>query len=227
MNNITKDLMMDIDSEWMVFMDEQINLPYFNLLLKKLEKEYQTKFIYPEVYDILKPMKLSKLNDIKVIVIGQDPYHTPYVADGLAFSSKQNKIPPSLKNIFIEIKADVGIDNIVPDLSLWAKQGVFLLNTVLTVEKGKAKSHSKIGWNDFVVNLIKYLDNNDEYVFVLWGNDAQKYQKYLNNAHVITGFHPSPLAQGKFFNGKYFSRINECLRKQNKDIIDWRTSNDF
>ncbi|MDF9866550.1 uracil-DNA glycosylase [Bacilli bacterium PM5-3] len=222
-NDIEKQLLKDIDQSWYSFLKKERNKEYYHNLIEKLTSSYQKTNIYPDLYDILKPMKIISKAEVKVVIIGQDPYHTPLVADGLAFSSKQNKIPPSLKNIFKEIKSDLNIVNESPDLTSWAKQGVFLINSVLSVEENKAKSHHKLGWSDFVINLIKDLDKNIQLIFVLWGNDAQKYEKYLNNAIVIKGVHPSPLARGGFFGGKYFSKINDILKQQNKLPIDWRT----
>lgn len=226
-NNLEKAILANVKKSWAPFLLEQKSQSYYEPLILKLTDDYCNKTIYPELNDILKPMKLLNPEDIKVVIIGQDPYHTPGVADGLAFSSKQTKIPPSLKNIFKEIQADVGIENSSPNLINWANQGVFLINSVLSVQEGKAKSHHKIGWKDFVVNLIKYIDNRGSYIFVLWGNDAQKYEEYLTNAIVIKGVHPSPLAGGGFFGGKYFSKINYILEKQGKDTIDWRTTNEI
>ena len=222
-NNLEKALLANVDKSWSTFLLEQKKLAYYPILINNLTNAYVKSTIYPDLRDILKPMKVMSKEDVKVVIIGQDPYHTPGVADGLAFSSKQTKIPPSLKNIFKEIATDIGIENNSPNLENWAKQGIFLINSVLSVEEGKPKSHHKIGWKDFVVNLLKYLDNEEKIIFVLWGNDAQRYEEYLSNGIIIKGIHPSPLAGGGFFGQKYFSRINEILAKQNKEEIDWRT----
>lgn len=222
-NNLEKAMLAKVDKSWGPFLIEQKELSYYEDLINNLTNAYVSTTIYPDLSDILKPMKILNVDDIKVVIIGQDPYHTPGVADGLAFSSKQEKIPPSLKNIFKEIKDDVGIDNTSPNLENWAYQGVFLINSVLSVERGKAKSHHRLGWRDFVINLIEYIDNEKQCIFVLWGNDAQKYEQYIKNGIIIKGVHPSPLAGGGFFGEHYFSRINEILKKQGKAEIDWST----
>jgi len=222
-NNLEKVILANVDKSWAEFLLEQKQQAYYPQLIDNLTNAYVTSTIYPDLKDILKPMKMIKKNDVKVVIIGQDPYHTVGVADGLAFSSKQAQIPPSLKNIFKEIAADVGIVNTSPNLENWAKQGVFLINSVLSVEQGKAKSHHNIGWKDFVVNLIKYIDNDNQLIFVLWGRDAQKYEEYIKHGIIIKGVHPSPLAGGGFFGQNYFSRINTILQEQGKTQIDWRT----
>jgi uracil-DNA glycosylase len=208
---------------WQDFISQESKKDYFNKLNDTLNNEYRTKQIYPDFKDILRPLKEIKLHEIKVVIIGQDPYHTPGVADGLAFSSKASKIPPSLKNIFLEIKDDLGIENTNPDLSKWSKQGVFLINSILSVEQGKPKSHHKIGWEHFVRALIKYIDEHCFCVFVLWGNLAKSYQSVIKNNHIITGYHPSPLAGGRFLGERYFSKINTYLMANDIKPIDWRT----
>ena len=222
-NNLERALLANVDKSWSTFLLEQKAMDYYEPLINNLTAKYLESVIYPDIRDILRPMKMIKSDDVKVIIIGQDPYHSPGVADGLAFSSKQKQIPPSLKNIFKEIKADLGIENTSPSLENWSKQGVFLINSVLSVQQGQAKSHHKIGWQTFVINLIQYLDQQGQYIFVLWGNDAQKYAQYLHNGIIIKGVHPSPLAGNGFLGGRYFSRINEILKQQGKNTIDWRT----
>lgn len=215
--------MKTVNSSWQAFIGQELKKDYFNKLNKTLNNEYSRKTIYPDFKDILRPLKEIKVHEIKVVIIGQDPYHTPGVADGLAFSSKAGKVPPSLRNIFKEINDDLGIDNTNPDLSNWSKQGVFLINSILSVEKGKPKSHHKIGWENFVRDLIKYIDDNCFCVFVLWGNLARSYRDIIKNNYIIEGYHPSPLAGDRFFGQRYFSKINDYLLENSIKPIDWRT----
>lgn len=225
-NEIEKILFSDIKSDWQVFIEQQQKLAYYPLLIENLSYDYQTKIIYPSLTNILRPLKSLAIKDIKVVIIGQDPYHNG-LADGLAFSSSGQKIPASLRNIFKEIYDDVGIMNTSPNLAYWQQQGVFLINSILSVREGQAKSHAKIGWEYFVLNLIKHIDKNGPYIFVLWGRDAQRFEKYLENAIIIKGIHPSPLAGQGFFKQKYFSQINRILKQQNKAIIDWSTKDEI
>jgi uracil-DNA glycosylase len=222
---VEKNLFAGIDSSWYGFLFEQKALPYYQELLEKLTAACNSEIVYPSLNNMLRPMKELGISDIKVVIIGQDPYHTRGVADGLAFSSLLPKIPPSLKNIFKEIEDDVGVVNVSPNLENWSKQGIFLLNSILSVSEGQAKSHHNFGWQNFVLNLVKKIDDQGV-IFVLWGNDAQKFEKYLSKSIIIKGAHPSPLAGGRFFNQHYFSKINEILSKQNHQPIDWRTSNE-
>lgn len=215
-------LYQNIDLSWQEFFAMQKQESYYQNLIDKVYHEYSIQEVYPSVENIFRVFKDSSLDNTKVVIIGQDPYHTPMVADGLAFSSQAKKIPPSLKNIFKELKNDLNIENNQADLTKWSKQGVMLLNTALSVEKGKANSHQKIGWNEFVIALIKYLDQKQKLVFVLWGNHAKSYAQYLKNSYVIEGFHPSPFSAKKYFGGQYFSRINAYLKKEKIKEIDWR-----
>lgn len=225
-NEIEAILLDGLKEEWYSFIEQQQMNSYYDELIKQLSIDYQNEIVYPKLEWMLRPMKALAPASIKVVIIGQDPYHNG-MADGLAFSSSDLKVPASLRNIFKEITSDVGVVNTSPNLAAWQNQGVFLINSCLSVIAGNAKSHAKIGWSDFVLNLVTYLDSLDQYIFVLWGKDAQKFEKYLNNAYVIKGVHPSPLAGKGFFNQKYFSRINEILTKQNKEIIDWSTDNEI
>lgn len=225
-NKIEEEILKDVKKEWYPFIIEQRKQPYYHDLIENITRDYQDKIIYPDLYDILRVIKTITPLEIKVVIVGQDPYHNG-MADGLAFSSKQAKIPASLKNIFKEIASDVGVENTNADLTNWQKQGVFLINSSLSVLKAQAKSHAKIGWQHFVLNLLKFIDSIDSYIFVLWGKDAQKFEKNLVNAIIIKGLHPSPLAGKGFFNQKYFSRINEILVKQNKTVIEWSTNDEI
>ncbi|MEG0283675.1 MAG: uracil-DNA glycosylase [Erysipelotrichales bacterium] len=223
-NNLEiKDAFKNVADDWLPFIDKELEKEEILQLIKRLEIEYKKKEIFPKSNDLLRALNLTSLSNTKVVIIGQDPYHTPGVADGLAFSSKQEKVPPSLRNVFKEIEATTGIKNSSPNLEGWAIQGILLLNTVLSVEQGEAKSHSKIGWQEFVIDLIKYIDSNKEVIFILWGNDAKSYEKYLVNAQIIKGAHPSPLSARLFFGHDYFNKVNALLRKKGLEEIDWRT----
>lgn len=225
-NSIEQEILRDIKEAWYPFINSQRTQSYYHDLVDRISVDYQENIVYPDLYDILRVMKCLIPSEIKVVLIGQDPYHNG-MADGLAFSSRDSKIPASLKNIFKEIKNDIGIENTSANLSNWQDNGVFLINSALSVLKASPKSHAKIGWQYFVLNLIEYLDSLDTYIFVLWGNDAQRFERHLKNAIVIKGVHPSPLAKQGFFNQKYFSKINEILKKQNKQVIDWSTKDEI
>lgn len=226
-NKFLKIILNQIDASWFDFFGMEMKKPYFGKLLAFLEKEYQEQEIYPCKEQLFNCFKLTSLNNLKVIILGQDPYHTKGVADGLAFSSQATKIPPSLKNIFKELNNDLGINNNTPNLKVWAEQGVLLLNTILSVRQGMPLSHQNQGWEEFSKNLIIYLNHHGKYIYVLWGNNAKKYQKIISNGFVITGAHPSPFSARLFLNKNYFSQINELLIKQGKTAIDWRLENEI
>ncbi len=210
-----------------IILKEQQKL-YFKELLQFVNKEYQNKTIYPPATDVYNAFKYTPFDKVKVVILGQDPYHGPSQAHGLCFSVKKGvEIPPSLKNIFKELENDLGIK--MPshgELTKWAKQGVLLLNTILTVEKGKPLSHKGKGWEKFTDYVIQLLDKDDKpKVFVLWGNNAKAKKSLLNNHRhlVITSSHPSPLsARYSFFGSKPFSRINQFLIKNDLTPIDWK-----
>lgn len=198
----------------------------FQLLIKKVKKEYETKSIYPKKEDIFRSLSFFDINETKVVIFGQDPYYQEGVADGLAFSTRSLKTPASLKNIFIELKNQ--FNNITinsNDLSHWAKQGILLMNTSLTVEKNKPNSHRDIGWNYFIKYIIEYINKNlFNVIFVLWGNNAKKLLKLIdiNKHHVLQSSHPSPLsAHQGFFGNNHFIEINKILKKYNKKEINW------
>lgn len=211
---------------WDIFFEEERNKQYFKQLEKTLNEERNKYQIYPDINDTFNAFSYCNFKDLKVVIIGQDPYHTKGVADGLAFSSKSNKIPPSLKNIYKELENDLGIKRSNPNLINWAKQGVFLINTYLSVRQGKPLSHKDIGWDIFVKNCIKYISNNKENVcFLLWGNFAiNTFINLIDNKKhlILTSSHPSPFSAKKtFFNSKCFSKVNNYLIKNNLDIINW------
>ena len=211
---------------WNEFIEEQKKLSYFQKLMEKVDFEYQNYVVYPEKTCIFKSFDLTNISDVKVVLLGQDPYHEPNQAMGLSFSVyKNNKIPKSLINIYKELNSDLGIS--IPthgDLTSWAKEGVLLLNTILTVREHEALSHQNIGWEIFTDNVIKFLNTLDQpIVFLLWGSQAAKKTSLLNNPKhlVITSAHPSPLSAYRgFFGSKPFSKINNFLPQSINFKID-------
>jgi uracil-DNA glycosylase len=216
-----------MDTVWTKLIEEEAKKKYYKNLMLFLDSEYKTKTIYPRQEDIFRAFKLTPFKDVKIIIIGQDPYHGEHQANGLAFSvSKGNKIPPSLRNIFSLLLDDCGI--LPPphgDLTEWAKQGVLLLNTILTVEQSAPLSHQKKGWEEFTDNVLKKLNEDDSpKVFMLWGNNAISKKNLLNNHFhlVIESSHPSPLsARHSFFTSACFSRANEFLIANKKSPVDF------
>ena len=217
-----------IGNEWDNVLKDEFEKDYFIKIRKFVDREYETKTIYPPYDEIFNAFKLTALNDVKVVILGQDPYHEAGQAHGLAFSTPEGRpIPRSLKNIFKEINAEY--DYPIPEsgcLESWAKQGVFLLNTVLTVEDGNANSHSKCGWQTFTDNVIKILNQQSQpIVFMLWGKQAEKKKELITNTNhlVLITSHPSPFsARRGFFGSEHFRLANEFLNKNNKEEIDWR-----
>ena len=212
---------------WKKLLEEEKEKEYFKKLEEFLDKEYEENEIYPERKNLYNALDLTSYEDTNVIILGQDPYHGPYQAHGLSFSieSEKAKFPPSLRNMFKELKTDMDIERTERNLTDWAEQGVLLLNTVLTVQAGKAASHRKKGWETFTDTIIKKLNDKDEQViFVLWGGDAKKKVPLITNSKhkIIEGVHPSPLsAHTGFFGSKPFSRINEYLAEAGKSPINW------
>lgn len=206
--------------------EKEFEKDYYQQLHSYIEHEYQTKTIYPPQEQIFRALNLCDYDDVKVVILGQDPYHEPHQANGLAFSvTKDVPIPPSLQNIYKELYDDLGI--IPPhhgDLTSWAKQGVLLLNNVLTVERGKANSHRGLGWETFTLNIVRYLNLREKpLVFILWGKNAIEKKKYIDSRHlVLTSSHPSPLSAYRgFFGSKPFSKTNQFLMKNGIEPIDW------
>ena len=184
------------------------------------------KKISPNLNNIFKALEYCSFSSTKVVIFGQDPYFQKDVANGLAFSVEPNKpLPPSLKNIYKEIESDIGaLSNNNGYLKSWADQGVLLLNSALTVEVGKPGSHSKIGWQDFIFEIVKIINKKKNIVFILWGNDAKKYIKYIdkNINLILSSSHPSPLSSYRgFFGCKHFSKCNEYLESKNISKINW------
>ncbi len=199
------------------------NLEICNDLLNKIEEEYKTKDIAPQKEDIFRALKLTSLEDTKVVIFGQDPYPTKGVATGLAFSSN-GKLPASLRNMFKELESDLGIERVDTDLSDWAKQGVLLLNTTLTVEVGNANSHSKLGWISVTNQVIEQLNQKESpVIFVLLGGHAQKLEDKISQKHCILKYtHPSPLSAYRgFFGCNMYSNINTLLEKNKIEPINF------
>ncbi len=217
-----------IGNDWDLVLKEEFQKEYFINLKKFVDNEYDLKTIYPPYEDIFNAFKLTSINDVKVVILGQDPYHEKGQAHGLAFSTPEGRsIPRSLKNIFKEINQEYGYP--IPKsgcLENWAKQGVFLLNTVLTVEEGNANSHSDCGWQIFTDNVIKILNNQTEpIVFLLWGKQAEKKKVLISNSNhlVLITSHPSPFsARRGFFGSNHFKLANEFLKEKRNDEIDWK-----
>ncbi|MCT7517518.1 uracil-DNA glycosylase [Aliarcobacter cryaerophilus] len=201
---------------------------YYKSLEKEINKRYETTTVFPEKQNIFKAFFLTKLDNLKVVILGQDPYHGFGQAQGLAFSTPANiKNPPSMQNILKEIQSDLGKKSICEDgdLTPWAKQGVLLLNTILTVEEAKPKSHHNLGWEVFTDNIIKYIsDNCEDTIFILWGSPAISKTKLIDRKkhHILTAPHPSPLSSYRgFFGCKHFSQTNNILKSLNKEAIIW------
>ena len=217
-----------IGNDWDSVLADEFKKDYFLEIKDFVDEEYESKTVYPPYEEIFNAFKLTPLSDVKVVILGQDPYHEPGQAHGLAFSTPEGRpIPRSLKNIFKEINEEYGYP--VPEsgcLESWAKQGVFLLNTVLTVEKGNANSHSKCGWQTFTDNVIKILDGQAQpIVFLLWGKQAEKKKELINNPNhlVLVTSHPSPFsARRGFFGSNHFKLANEFLKENKKEEIDWK-----
>lgn len=218
---------MIINKKWDKILDETLGSNEFCEVINKVKEAYNGGVVYPEYDKIFEVYNLVDIDDIKVVILGQDPYHTRDMANGLAFSvyNHCDKMPPSLRNIFKEINNEMGINNINKDLTPWAKQGVFLLNTTLTVEEGKANSHRKYGWDILTTKTIEKISENNFVIFLLWGNFAQNYKKYIDNRHmIIETSHPSPFSARKsFFGSNQFNKVNEILEEKGMVKIDWRT----
>ena len=199
----------------------------FNKFLRIINKEYEKNVCYPEYNNIFNALKLTPYSSVKVVIIGQDPYHGEGQAHGLSFSVKKGvKLPPSLQNIFKELNNDLGIPiSEHGDLTKWAKEGVLLLNSILTVERNKPLSHSKIGWQIFTDHIIKLLNQKDTpVVFILWGSFARSKKNIITNPihYIIESTHPSPFsAYNGFFGSKPFSKTNDFLKKNNIKEIDF------
>ena len=220
--------MVNIGNSWDNVLKDDFGGENYQNLRRFLAEEYRTHTIYPDMHHIFNALKETAFEDVKVVIIGQDPYHNPGQAHGMCFSVMPGTdTPPSLVNVFKEIKSDLGIANTNPYLIDWAKQGVLLLNAVLTVRAGQAGSHRGKGWEILTDSIIKKLnERNEPIVFMLWGAYARSKKGYVTNPNhlVLECAHPSPLsAYNGFFGCKHFSKCNEFLTQNGLKPIDWRT----
>ena len=217
-----------IGNSWDVLLKEEYQKDYFKKLLDFIKEEYKNKTIYPKQNEVFNAFRYTDFKNVKVVILGQDPYHGPNQAEGLSFSVKDEVLkPPSLQNIFKELESDIGIP--FPkhnSLKPWAKQGVLLLNAVLTVEEHKPTSHKDKGWETFTDDVIKIMNEKKEpVVFILWGSYARAKKALITNPKhlIIESAHPSPFsARNGFFGSKPFSKTNEFLKKNGIKEIDWR-----
>ena len=220
-----------IDNDWLEPLSVEFKKPYYKELYKKVKQEYETKRVFPEADDIFNAFQFTPLSKVKVLILGQDPYHNYAQAHGLCFSVKPDvDVPPSLVNIYQELHDDLGCD--IPNngyLKKWADQGVMLLNTVLTVRAHAANSHQGIGWEPFTDAAIKILNEQDRpMVFLLWGRPAQNKKSMLTNPKhlILEAPHPSPLSAFRgFFGSRHFSKTNEYLKANGLEPIDWQIEN--
>ena len=220
-----------LKNDWKNLLDDEFNKEYYKTLRNFLITEYKTRTIYPDKYDIFNALHFTPYKDIKVVILGQDPYHGPGQAHGLSFSVNPGiKTPPSLLNIYKELNSDLGC--YIPNngyLKKWADQGVLLLNTSLTVRAGEANSHKSIGWEIFTDKIISLInEKEDAVVFLLWGNNAIKKKNLITNKRhlILTSVHPSPLSASRgFFGSKPFSKINNFLTSVDKNPINWQIEN--
>ena len=217
-----------LGNTWDGLLYSEFQKEYYIKLREFLKNEYATQTIYPEMGNIFNALKYTAYEDVKAVILGQDPYHGPNQAHGLCFSVQKGvKAPPSLQNMFKELNSDLGIP--IPksgELTSWARQGVLLLNTVLTVRAGQANSHKGMGWEIFTDRVIELLNIREKpIVFLLWGGPAKTKLKLITNPnhHILSTVHPSPLsAYNGFFGCKHFSKTNEILRSMGEKEIDWR-----
>lgn len=217
-----------INGDWLEALKDEFKKDYYKQLFEKVNEEYRTRLIFPPANDIFNAFHLTPLKDVKVVILGQDPYHENNQAHGLCFSVKPEvEIPPSLVNIYKELHDDLGCT--IPDhgyLVKWAKQGVLMLNTVLTVRAHQANSHRGIGWEEFTDAAIRVLNTQDRpIVFILWGRPAQMKKAMLNNPKhlILEAPHPSPLSSYRgFFGSRPFSKTNQFLEANGVEPIDWQ-----
>lgn len=217
-----------IHESWKQILNQEFDKPYFRELVEFLHREKrEKKTIYPPGPKIFNAFDLTPFDQVRVVILGQDPYHGPGQAEGLSFSVPHGvKLPPSLQNIYKEITSDTGIPTAGRDGSLehWARQGVFLLNAVLTVRASEPTSHSKIGWTAFTDSVIKAIsDHKEGVVFLLWGNYARSKKDLIDHSrhYVLEAAHPSPLARGAFFGCRHFSKTNSILTQNGQEPINW------
>lgn len=219
------------NNNWDKVLEDEFEKDYFKTLLNKVDEEYSKYKVYPPRNKIFSALTNCDINDVKVVILGQDPYHEEGQAHGMSFSVLPGvDIPPSLKNIYKEIESEFGYPT--PNhgyLMKWAKQGVLLLNATLTVRAHQANSHSKFGWQKFTDRVIQEVNKQDNpVVFILWGNNASSKEKFIDASKhlVLKSVHPSPLsAYAGFFGNNHFKKANEFLKNNNREEIDWRIDN--
>ena len=222
-------MQVQIHPSWQTRLQPEFDQPYFQLLTDAVKQEYQEGPVYPAPADMFRAFNLTPFDEIKVVILGQDPYHTPGVADGLSFSTKPgNRVPPSLQNIFKENGKYPEANN--PDLTRWAEQGVLLLNNTLTVKAHQANSHKNLGWSEFTDAVIREIAGGREHVvFLLWGKFAQGKAPLIKEAAstpdthlILTSAHPSPFSADRgFFGNNHFKQANEYLEKHGQEPIQW------
>ena len=223
--------MIKLNNDWDELLKDEFEKDYYKKLRGFLAQEYKTKTIYPNMYKIFEALKLTSYKDTKIVILGQDPYHGPNQAHGLSFSVEKGvQTPPSLLNIYKELKNTLNC--YIPNngnLTSWAKQGVLLLNTSLTVRAGEANSHRNIGWEIFTDKIISLLIEREEpVIFILWGKNAKDKVKLIdtNRHYILTAAHPSPLSASRgFFGCNHFEKANDILKNLNKEPIDWQIPN--
>lgn len=221
-----------VENDWKTILEEATDTESYEKLREFLKEEYSSNTVYPDMYHIWKAFEWTPYNNVKAVILGQDPYHGPNQAHGLSFSVQPGvKVPPSLKNIYKELESDLGIPPVDHGyLRSWAEQGVLLLNTVLTVRKGEPNSHRGKGWELVTDEVIQRLNEKETpVVFILWGNASIQKRELIDESkhYVLTSPHPSPFsARRGFFGSKPFSKTNELLQASGQDPIDWRLPED-
>ena len=223
--------MIKFENSWDEILKDEFSEPYYLKLREFLKSEYSSQTIYPPMYDIFNAFKLTDYNDVKIVILGQDPYHGEGEAHGLAFSVKPGvAIPPSLRNMYKELNTSLGL--YIPNngyLEKWARQGVLLLNTALTVRKDTPNSHRNVGWEIFTDKVIKLLNKRQKpVIFLLWGNNAKSKSMLIDRTKhvVLTSVHPSPLSASRgFFGCNHFKTANELLTKMGSSPVDWQIEN--
>lgn len=223
-----------IDNDWLAAVGDEFRKPYYRELYRFVSEEYRTTTVYPPADDIFNALHMTPLSEVKVVILGQDPYHNEHQAHGLSFSVLPDvmpgDIPPSLQNIYKELQSDLGC--YIPDngyLVKWAEQGVLMLNTVLTVRAHQAASHQNHGWENFTDAIIEAVNSQDRpIVYMLWGSPARRKKEMLNNPRhlILEAPHPSPLSAYRgFFGCRHFSKCNEFLKNNGIEPIDWQIEN--
>ena len=213
---------------WKDFFKEEAQKVYYKNLMRSIDEAYSKTTVFPAKDKIFNAFNLTPLENLKIVILGQDPYHGIGQAQGLAFSTPMSiKNPPSMRNILKEIEDDIGRKSLCEngDLNPWTKEGILLINAILTVEEAKPKSHHKLGWETFTDNLIKFISaNSKDVIFILWGSSAIKKEKIIDTSkhHILKGVHPSPLSAYRgFFGCKHFSKANRILESIGKTKINW------